>query len=75
MFIGQSQLLNPIFWAGTTPFFALMLLVRSFRWVRYALLAVPILMIVLLAALGEFEGIRGFVNWLCGPQRILFLSV
>lgn len=71
----EAVALGPVFWGATVAFFALTPLARVAEWVRHALLAIPLVMIGLFILLGDWSGVRGFINWLLGPERMLFLSV
>ena len=74
--MGNSQVesLNGVFWAGTALFFGLSLLCRRLKWIRHVLLVIPVGMIALLAILGDWQGVRDYLNWLSAPQRLLFLA-
>src|SRR5690606_28472568 len=39
------------------------------------LLAVPLALLAWFVFAGEWEGVRDFINWLLGPERMLFFSV
>ncbi len=75
MLLAQSDSLMNVFWAGTASFLALTPLANAAKGVRYALLAIPILMIAAFVAMGDWMGVRDFVNWLLGPELMLFFSV
>lgn len=76
MMIAQTEIpLNTVFWAGTTGFFAISALGGAVAWAKRALLIIPIVMIGTFILLGEWEGVRGFINWVMGPERMLFFSV
>jgi len=70
----QQEVLSPGFWIGAASFFALALLSRALKWLRYVLPAVPIVMIALCAGLGSWESVRDFVNWLLEPERLFLLA-
>lgn len=72
--IGQSEPLDLVFWMGAGLFFGLALLSRAAKALRYALPAVPPLIVGLCVSLGEWEGIRDLVNWLCEPDRLFLLA-
>ena len=71
----DAAALGPVFWGGTVAFFVLAPLARVAGWVRHALVAIPLVMLALFILLGDWTGVRGFINWLLGPERLLFLSV
>lgn len=76
MLIAQADaVLNGVFWTGTALFFVLTVLGRALYQVRHILLGIPLLMVVAFLVLGEWAGVRDFVNWLLGPERLLFFSV
>jgi len=71
--VGQWDVSGVVFWTGSGVFFALALLAGRVRRLRYVAPVVPVVMLGLLAVLGEWEGARDFVNWLAGPERLLLL--
>ncbi|GMU21341.1 MAG: hypothetical protein AMXMBFR13_14340 [Phycisphaerae bacterium] len=73
--LAQAETLNAAFWVGTASFFGLSLFSGARRWIRHALLAIPIVLMIAFVALGEWDGVRDYVNWLLGPERMLFFSV
>ncbi len=77
MLIAQADvaILNGVFWTGTALFFALTLIGSALYKLRHVLLGIPILMIAAFIVLGDWSGARDFVNWLLGPERLLFFSV
>ncbi len=76
MLLAQADTaLNGVFWAGTASFFLLSPLAAAIKSIRHALLAIPVIMLGLFVVLGDWGGVRDFINWLLGPQRMLFFSV
>ncbi len=74
--IAQAEAaMNVVFWLGTAAFFVLSVLSKAWAQVKYALLAIPLVMIALFVVMGDWDGARDFVNWLLGPERLLFFSV
>ena len=63
-----------IFWAAVALFALLTPWVVARRRLRVVLVGLPAATLILLAWLGSGMGIRGFANWLAGPERSLPLS-
>jgi len=81
MLLAQSDAsLNGVFWAGTASFFALATLAGALKWIKHILLFIPLIMVGLFIAMGDWSHVqpdpmRGFINWLLAPERLLFFSV
>jgi len=73
--LAQAEALNSAFWVGTASFFALAPLAQARAWARKLLPAIPLLLVAWFVVVGKWDGVRDFINWLLGPERILFFSV
>ena len=73
--LAQTEALNSAFWVGTASFFALAPLAQAKVWARRLLPAIPLLLVTWFIIAGKWEGVRDFINWLLGPERMLFFSV
>ena len=68
--------LNGVFWTGTALFFAITAMRGASLCLQRLLLLLRVVMSGLFALSGHGEGDpRKFVNWLLGPERLLFFSI